>query len=385
MRFVLYNHIGSGNHGCEALVRTISELLGRSRCILLSEHPEEEKKYGITDLLKVYPALSEVNKKSPEFLKAYLKLKTTGNYFYMDALPYYKTLDKLRPDDVLVSIGGDIFCYDNYPKYNLIHQYALKHVKKSILLGCSIEPKSLERDLNLVKDLKTFSLITAREHITYQALKRAGIENVLYCPDSAFLLKAEKTKLPDNFIPGATLGINLSPLILKKSGKEELILENIRQVISYTLKNTNQNVALIPHVVWKDNDDRVPLKKLFEEYKSTGRVCLIEDHNAKQLKWIISQCSFLIAARTHASIAAYSTGVPTLVLGYSVKSLGIAEDFFGNYNDYVIPYRIIQRANDVLTYYLKMREKALDISKLLLDKSREYNKYTVSIFRDENM
>ena len=38
---------------------------------------------------------------------------------------------------------------------------------------------------------------------------------------------------------------------------------------------------------------------------------------------------FFIGARTHATIAAYSTEVPTMVLGYSVKSRGIAKDLFG--------------------------------------------------------
>ena len=36
-----------------------------------------------------------------------------------------------------------------------------------------------------------------------------------------------------------------------------------------------------------------------------------------------------IGARTHATIAAYSNSVPTMVLGYSIKSRGIAKDLFG--------------------------------------------------------
>lgn len=38
---------------------------------------------------------------------------------------------------------------------------------------------------------------------------------------------------------------------------------------------------------------------------------------------------FFIGARTHATIAAYSNFVPTMVLGYSIKSKGIAKDIFG--------------------------------------------------------
>ena len=36
----------------------------------------------------------------------------------------------------------------------------------------------------------------------------------------------------------------------------------------------------------------------------------------------------LVAARTHATIAAFSTGVPTISLGYSRKAQGINQDVF---------------------------------------------------------
>ena len=58
--------------------------------------------------------------------------------------------------------------------------------------------------------------------------------------------------------------------------------------------------------------------------------------DAPSLKSYISHLDFLVTARTHASIAAYSTGVPTLVLGYSIKSRGIAFDLFGSIDNYVI-------------------------------------------------
>jgi polysaccharide pyruvyl transferase WcaK-like protein len=56
-----------------------------------------------------------------------------------------------------------------------------------------------------------------------------------------------------------------------------------------------------------------------------------------QLKGFISRCRFFIGARTHATIAAYSTCVPTLVMGYSTKSRGIATDLFGTDDHYVLP------------------------------------------------
>ena len=72
---------------------------------------------------------------------------------------------------------------------------------------------------------------------------------------------------------------------------------------------------------------------------------MIGDYNCTQLKAYISKCRFFIGARTHATIAAYSTCVPTLVVGYSVKSKGIAKDIFGTYDKYVIPVQDLTEDN----------------------------------------
>ena len=69
------------------------------------------------------------------------------------------------------------------------------------------------------------------------------------------------------------------------------------------------------------------------------------------VKGYISKCHMLIAARTHASIAGYSNCIPTLVLGYSVKSKGIATDIFGKYENYVLPVSDILSSNDILNHF----------------------------------
>ena len=371
MKFVLYNHIGSGNHGCEALVRTISILLGKKNVELLSDNPNEDNEYGITEEIVVKSSVSNYKKCSFRYLYSYLMLKLKNNYFYMDILPYLKSIKLLNKNDVLVSIGGDIFCYENYPKYNLMHKYALKFVKKSILLGCSIEPGSL-KDKHLLSDLKSFDLITAREHITYNALKNNGIDHVVYCPDSAFMLEMEETELPNNFLINKTVGLNISPLVLNKSKDKNLILNNYRKLIEYVLNNTDYIIALVPHVVWKNNDDREPLKILYNEYKNTNRICMVEDQNAKRLKFIISKCAFFVGARTHATIAAYSTCVPTLVLGYSVKSIGIARDLFESEDNYVLSYKDITKDNDLCEKFQWIEKNEKEIKEILENKNKQY-------------
>jgi colanic acid/amylovoran biosynthesis protein len=154
----------------------------------------------------------------------------------------------------------------------------------------------------------------------------------------------------------------------------QLIMDNLRMVIKDILDNTDSAVALIPHVAWEDNNDWLPLSVLYKTFKNSNRVCLIEDQSAQKLKWIISKCSCFIGARTHATIAAYSTGVPTLALGYSVKSKGIAQDIFGTAENYVVPYQDIVTKDTILSHYKWIKKHSYEIREVLLNKTNEYQK-----------
>jgi polysaccharide pyruvyl transferase WcaK-like protein len=45
--------------------------------------------------------------------------------------------------------------------------------------------------------------------------------------------------------------------------------------------------------------------------------------NAMELKWVLSRLDWFAGARMHATIGAFSSGVPTLGLGYSDKAQGV--------------------------------------------------------------
>ena len=144
------------------------------------------------------------------------------------------------------------------------------------------------------------------------------------------------------------IGINASPLIIENGKNAETVYEAYKLLIEYIIKETEYNVALIPHVMADGNNDYEVLKKLYNDTEDKDRLVLIEDHNCMELKGYISRCAFFIGARTHATIAAYSTCVPTLVLGYSVKSRGIAKDLFGDYQNYVLPVQDMNNSRELL-------------------------------------
>ena len=191
-------------------------------------------------------------------------------------------------------------------------------------------------DAATAKDIARYDLITARESISYETLKAVN-PNTILVADPAFVLDSVELPLPEGWKEGNTIGINASPLIMQCAKDGSVAYEAYRCLIKHILNTTDAVVALIPHVVIANNDDRIPLRNLYEEFASSGRVLLIEDHNCCELKGYISRCRMFIGARTHATIAAYSTCVPTLVLGYSVKSKGIARDVFATEEHYVLP------------------------------------------------
>jgi colanic acid/amylovoran biosynthesis protein len=71
--------------------------------------------------------------------------------------------------------------------------------------------------------------------------------------------------------------------------------------------------------------------------RAAGRMRLLEPGlDAAVTKDAIARCRCFIGARTHATIAALSSGVPTLSIGYSAKARGINLDLFGH-DRYLLP------------------------------------------------
>ena len=163
-------------------------------------------------------------------------------------------------------------------------------------------------------------------------------------------------------------------MIQKKERISGITYQNYRYLIKYIIDKTNYNIALIPHVTEEENDDRVPLESLFDEFKETKRVVLIGDCNAEQLKGYISRCSLFIGARTHATIAAYSTCIPTLVIGYSTKAKGIALDLFGSYDNYVLPVQNLRDKNDMINSFVWLNSHKKEIKEHLKSFLPDYKK-----------
>lgn len=324
----MFFHDGSKNRGCEAIVRSAAHLLKDSGEIaslsLSSREPETDKIIPDLDVVHFDQRMA-VDKFSLQGLRNAVNVKL----FNDDSLAYrimHESIIKLIPEyDVFLSIGGDNYCYGEQPGIYEIDRQIKKAGKKLVLWGASIG----EEDLSEAKinDLKSFDLLLVRETITEQNLKKAGIPNVKLVADGAFLMEKSELPLPAGWEEGKTIGFNFSPLVLKKNQESK---KAAFALIQHILDTTDLTVCFVPHVIIPGNDDYQILQEFEQHFKDSGRTILLPNNlNATEYKGYIARMKFFIGARTHATIAAYSNSVPTMVLGYSVKSKGIAKDIFG--------------------------------------------------------
>ena len=327
----LYYHGGSGNHGCEAIVRSTAKILDVP-LTLWSSAPESDRAYGLDHVIQLHE-----DRKAPlrglDSLAFKVHHKLTGSDYLYTTSAHKAFFSSVRAGDIYLSIGGDNYCYAGKDILGHYNEAIHKRGAKTVFWGCSFEPTDMDEPI--ARDIARYDLITARESISYEVLKAVN-PRTIQVADPAFVLESICLPLPEGWQEGNMIGINASPLILQNAKDEGSAFEAYRRLISHILESTDCAVALIPHVVLEGNDDRVPLRRLYEEFAATGRVLLVEDHNCCELKGFISRCRMFVGARTHATIAAYSSCVPTLVLGYSVKSKGIARDIFGTDEHYGI-------------------------------------------------
>lgn len=314
----MYGHGGAYNHGAEAIVRASVPVFRQAGCpILLSTHfPNQDREFGLDRLVdKLIPAdLSLVpEERAADGLAA---REHIAEKIYRDALA------EIDEDTICIGIGGDNYCYPNWHRQSVFHRAAKARGGKSILWGCSIEPEQINGDMERI--LSEHDHIYARESLTAAALRERKIKQVTQIKDPAFSLHSEPIPLPENF-GEHTAALNLSPLALRRSAQ---LLYHFVDAARWLLNHADA-LLMLPHVVMPVDDDRQALEELERQLSPSerARICWAPDGlNAGAYKYLISKCELLVCCRTHASIAAYSTGVPVIVMGYSVKSRGIGLD-----------------------------------------------------------
>jgi len=349
-KFLLYGHGGSYNHGAEAIVQTTIKMI---RCkysnayIALSSHfPEQDMEFKLDADLICGPNMElwKLKKKAVE----YSERCELARQMYAEAL------SRIDRDTVCLSVGGDTFCYNNWHRLAVFQERVSDVGAKSILWGCSVEPSAITPEM--LKVLDSYMFIVTRESITYKTLSEHGLaDKLLLTPDPTFVLEPKQIPLPNEITENPIVGINVSPLIIRCESSPDILMDNIKNLINYITKKTNYNILLIPHVMMPSDNDFFLLSDLWNQLskEEKSRTYLLDgSHSAAEYKYAVSLCQLVICARTHVSIAAYSLGIPTLVIGYSVKARGIACDL--SMDKYILDIAAINESNIITDIFIQL-------------------------------
>lgn len=357
-QYYLLGHGTLTNRGCEALLRGISTIIREIQ-------PDAEFLAPSSNREKDQEQLADPDKMGIRFIPAY----RIPLYFRV-WIRLQKTVPNLRrvwiptpgiPKDVRqglrdttagIMTGGDVLSLD-YEVPSLIKfvgqaesYMADKH--PLYLWAASVGPFESEPDLEryMRQHLAKYSGISVRETSSQDYLERLGLRNVKLVADPAFIMMPEpwdiSAILPSELGEGI-LGFNVSPLIKSFRNNDSHVLEMESAVLDFfqdVIKRTDLSVVLIPHVDSIDGSERNSdfhyMQRLINRVALpsgtvAARIRLApRDMNAVQVKYLISRCRFFVGARTHATIAAWSTHVPTVSIAYSVKAIGLNTDLFGD-------------------------------------------------------
>ena len=167
---------------------------------------------------------------------------------------------------------------------------------------------------------------------------------VLLSPDVAFALEpiapgSVVLDVPDpGFLVGRPFGLNVNGLLYRGGYNRKnmfgLKLDYptfLRELVIRFLSQHREDVLLFPHTwapagdVESDNEACEELKRSLPDALRDRVRIVAAEYDANEIKWIIGQCRFVVAARMHACIAALSQGVPAVGVAYSMKFRGVFE------------------------------------------------------------
>jgi polysaccharide pyruvyl transferase WcaK-like protein len=346
-RILLIGINGAFNYGCEAIVRGTEAIIRQeypdAEIIYASRRPEDDRmrltgsKVQITGkgVLRRYSAKNIFRK----------LLSFAGIRWY----PIMYSLKLLRSIDAVLLIGGDLYTISSSGRFSLsfskFGDAAERRGIPYILWAASVGPftDNLGAKKAFTDHLKNISLITARESATVDYLRVLGVcNNVISCADPAYLVTPEIKADHPRQRNGLTIGVNLSPLSVIQAGYSlEDSIYTQADTIQHLIRVLNAHIVLIPHVIcdFSDVDDdlrylRKVKKAIKPEYQS--KITLLDsDDGFIGVKKELIKCDLVIAARMHCAINALTAYVPTILVSYSRKAVGMGEYVYNN-SDWVV-------------------------------------------------
>ena len=381
--FILAGNGPYENRGCEAIVRGTTSILRkcfRNPHFICHTHFQSESQYrkqrdaeqdnGIqhlsSQLLTRDTVLKRIYRRQTweEAYRYFRYPNSRMSWLYKQMLPH------IEDSTAVLSVGGDNYSLDyGIPTlFTGLDGIILERGKPLVIWGASVGPFSAQPEYEQYMGchLQEITGIFARESATVEYLEKIGVSrNVFPVADPAFLMDPVKPAAIDEemFIDEDSIGLNLSPLMAKyvTAGDIEKWEKIAASIIESIARTIELPIYLIPHVTIEGSDDHAFMQRAMSHIsRDCGKITLIPPcYNAAETKWIISQVGLFAGARTHATIAAFSSCIPTLSFGYSLKARGINRDIFGHSHFCLDPHEL--DASIVSKKIASIREKTSEV------------------------
>ena len=235
-------------------------------------------------------------------------------------------IHNLRKCDVVIDLtGGDSFS-DIYGKDRFYKQTTIKRLVEMMNIPLILGPQTygpyLDNKVKVYakKTIERAYLVLSRDVESKQYVQSFCDKSVVDVTDLAFGLKYQKPTIAKN--EKLRIGINPSGLLGKKK-VEHTTLNNklkadyekyLERLVETLVQSNSYEVHLIPHV----GNEAV---ECFSGFEQTIYHEAFDDPIAA--KELISTMDVFVGSRMHATIGAFSAGVPTIPVAYSKKFKGL--------------------------------------------------------------
>lgn len=350
--FILAGNGSYDNRGCEAITRGTIEILKQYYkdpsflCVSFFQNREQfEKQCRYEFDPSITHEKTNTNHKmfSTEWNLQFIQRRLYPQKYIKSV--YKQLFPSIKKAEAVLSVGGDNYSLDYgiSTRFTGLDDLVLQNEKPIIIWGASVGPfdRLPKYEQYMRKHLQKVTGIFAREPATVEYLEKIGvIDNVYKVADPAFLMDATKPQLHKSLeIEENSIGLNLSPLMAQyiNNGDNNSWINLAAQIIERIAKRIDNKIYLIPHVTNPNSNDYLFLKEVQSRMKSSVNQTILipPTYNASETKWIISKMNVFAGARTHSTIAAMSSAVPTLTFAYSIKAKGINREIFGH-EDYCL-------------------------------------------------
>lgn len=348
---------GLYNYGCEAIVRGTVHLLREKwpGCRIGYASPQPEMDAAIlSDLKDIKITQSNQRWTWNRVLRGIARRVGIGTG---SQVPLKRRLGDGW--DVTLSIGGDNYALSTelsalpFFTQQLVN-WGERRVTRGnlhVLWGASIGPfdSSPTAYAAMQEHLPRLSLLTVREQDSLDYVRTMGCQsNAVFAADPAFMMPPGDLVVRSAGEP--IIGVSLSELSLRHvwNGDRTRTEASCIVFVDFLQRLVREGcqVRLIPHVEshCPGNNDYVFLSEIARRANNKGISVVGPQLGAPRTKAIIAGCDVVVAARMHCAVAAISSEVPTILLGYSVKARGMGRYVYGN-SDMVIPIEAITAAS----------------------------------------